>query len=75
MSDLKKVLLYEDEFIKYGFRRVIVQGQGRPQCIVHKIVLANSFLKTFNLKRHKEENHKDLLDADESYFHRLPQKC
>jgi hypothetical protein len=71
MSDLKKVLLYKEEFIKHGFRRVIVQGQDRPQCVVCKIVLANSSLKTFNLKRHKEEKHKDLLDADESYFRKL----
>jgi hypothetical protein len=71
MSTKTRINAYKKEFLGLGFRRVVIDGQDRPQCLVCKVILSNSSMRTFNLRRHKEDKHQKLIDADENYFKNL----
>ena len=68
MSKRKQIFLYNEDFLKFGFTSVEVNGEVRPQCMLCLEVLAHSSLKEAKLQRHLKSKHEKYLGKDYKFF-------
>ena len=68
MAKRKKIFLYNEDFLKFGFTSVEVNGEVRPQCVLCLEVLAHSSLKEAKLQRHLKSKHEKYLGKDYKFF-------
>jgi uncharacterized protein YhfF len=59
---------YQDEFIKYGFTSIVINGEERPQCVIRCEVLAIESFKVNKLIRHLKTKHDSLADRGTEFF-------
>ena len=57
-SSSKKVRKYCDDYLEFGFSRVVKNNEDRPFCLICEDVLSNECLKPAKLKRHLLTKHK-----------------
>ena len=68
MAKRKQIFLYNEDFLKFGFTSVEVNGEVRPQCVLCLETLAHSFLKEAKLQRHLESKNEKYLGKDYEFF-------
>ena len=68
MAKRKQVFSYNEDFLKFGFTSVEVNGEVRPQCVLCLEVLAHSSLKEAKLQRHLRSKHEKYLGKDYEFF-------
>jgi hypothetical protein len=61
---------YQEEFIKYGFTSIVINGEERPQFVICCEVLANLSFKVNKLIRHLKTKHDSLADCGTEFFKR-----
>jgi hypothetical protein len=59
---------YEEEFIKYGFTSVVINGEESLQCMICCEVLTNESFKVDKLIRHLKTEHDSLADRSTDFF-------
>lgn len=64
---------YNDDYIRYGFTCLMVDGDARPQCVMCTEVLANDSLKPVKMKRHLHTKHPTHIDKTKDFFLRKEQ--
>lgn len=64
---------YQDDYIRYGFTCLLVDGDARPQCVLCTEVLANDCLKPGKMKRHLHTKHPTHIDKTIDFFRRKEQ--
>ena len=70
MAKRKQILVfsYNEDFSKFGFTSVEVNGEVRPQCVLCLEVLAHSSLKEAKLQQHLKSKHEKYLGKDYEFF-------
>jgi hypothetical protein len=53
---------YVDSYLDFGFTLTVINGEGRPQCVLCMKVLAAECMLPSKLKRHLEANHHSMVD-------------
>lgn len=59
---------YDDDYIKFGFTSIEINGETRPQCVICATVLANDALKPAKLVRHLKSVHPNNCDRSREFF-------
>lgn len=73
MSCNLKVRKWNDDYVQYGFTRVIKDGIDRPKCVLCLVTFANSNLKPSKLREHFDSKHGGNLKSGND-FESLKQK-
>jgi len=66
----KKIMKYDDAYLKFGFTLMKSNGEEKPQCVLCSEVLASTSLKPSKLKRHLESKHPSSINKDLDFFKR-----
>lgn len=69
-AKMDKKRKYCEEYIKYGFTVLTINGIDKPQCVLCNIVLSVEALKPSKLKRHLETKHPEHIQKDTAFFQR-----
>ncbi|KAI6659872.1 zinc finger BED domain-containing protein 5-like [Oopsacas minuta] len=64
---------YSDDYLKFGFTCIAIEGIEKPQCVICMKVLSAESMKPLELKRHFEKEHPTYKDRDVSFFQRQSQ--
>ncbi|KAI6649935.1 protein ZBED8-like [Oopsacas minuta] len=64
---------YLDDYLKFGFTSIVIEGIEKPQCVICLKVLSAESMKPFELKRHFEKEHSTYNDRNVSFFQRQSQ--
>lgn len=66
MSSKKRT--YSESYLDFGFSFVIRNGEQLPQCVVCLKTFVNDSMKPFQLKKHLEKSHPELMTKNREYF-------
>ena len=64
----KKKMIYNDSYLKFGFKMMKVDGKEKPQCVLCCTLLVFTSLKPSKLKTHLEKHHPNSLNKDVDFF-------
>lgn len=67
---MEKKRKYSEEYIKYGFTILTVNGVDKPQCVLCNVVLSVEAMKPSKLKRHLDTKHSEHNTKDVAFFRR-----
>ena len=67
MAKRKEIFSHNEDFLKFGFTSVEVNGEVRPQCVLCLEVLVHSSLKEAKLQWHLKSKH-EYLNKDYEFF-------
>lgn len=59
---------YSEDYLKFGFTSIEVNGIVKPQCVLCAQVLSNEALKPTKLERHFKSMHPTFTDKPLDYF-------
>ncbi|XP_055543290.1 protein FAM200C-like [Wyeomyia smithii] len=59
-----------EDYIKYGFTDLTINGINKPQCVLCNVVLSVEAMKPSKLKRHLVTHHAEHSAKDMSFFRR-----
>lgn len=59
---------YSNDYLKFGFAFIEINGEEKPQCVVCTTVLSNEAMKPAKLERHLKTVHPDLSQKPLGYF-------
>src|SRR6218665_1006265 len=66
----KKIMKYDDAYLKFGFTLMKSNGEEKPQCVLCSEVLTSTSLKPSKLKRHFKSKHPSSINKDLDFFKR-----
>jgi len=74
-KQIKKVRIYQVEYLKYGFTFATINEEPRPKCIICLEVLANDSMKPSRLIRHLKTKHPEYEGKPFEFFSRRLKLC
>lgn len=67
---MEKKRKYSEDYMKFGFTTIIVNGVDKPQCVLCGVVLSVESMKPSKLKRHLDTKHAEHSTKDVDFFRR-----
>ena len=65
---MEKKRKYDEEYLKFGFTRIVNNGIEKPQCVLCNVVLSAESMRPSKLKRHLKTTHSQHVEKDLEFF-------